>query len=174
MSRLIAILEGYSVSRTILGIAGLCVILFLAYALFYFFKHVPLHLEVSQPVRQNIPSPTVLELPPPAPVTPSVSPLLKSLAPLPIEETVQVASSAKKAMVHQAKKVHIPSKIAIINQYRQVIELDQKYYQVAVDSDRYGYKNQALIYYKKYLTVSPSGPHAGEVRLRLAELESSF
>lgn len=77
-------------------------------------------------------------------------------------------------MPQPSPRARIPSQWAIINEYRQVIELDVKYYEIAVKSDRYGYRNQAVKYYRKYLQLRPMGPHSEEVRSRLAQLESGL
>ena len=131
-------------------------------------------LPVTPPVRQSIPPPLILELPPTAPLSTSPHPFVTRITPEPSPS----APVPQKKLLHATKPVippkpKVPTRWEIVNQYHQVIELDSKYLRIAVDSDRYGYKNQALIYYKKYLSISPSGPYANWVRARLGQLQSS-
>jgi hypothetical protein len=126
--------------------------------------------------RQPIPTPSVLVLPPPAPL-PSSQKIKINLASKKSRSPVvyhPVPHSTPTPSPTFVQRKRIPTAFEIIKQNDQIIELDEKYYQIAVESDRYGYKNQAIKYYKKYLFVAPTGPHAEEVRSRLSQLESGF
>lgn len=117
--------------------------------------------------RQVIPEPSTLQLPPQISVPSS---------PFSIPHLALKSSSERKNQLSEKSSPPLglhkaPSKWAILKKYQQVVELDEKYYEIGLDSDRYGYGNQAAIYYRKYLFVAPSGSHAQQVRSRLAELE---
>lgn len=129
----------------------------------------------SEPERQPLPSPSPLTLPPLAPLPPQVIkphhfPPRKRVMTQTIRRLPPRVAPLRPVR-HAAPRAHVPSKYEIIRQFYQVISLDDKYYQIAVESDRYGYRGQAIVYYKKYLFVAPTGPHASEVRSRLSQLQ---
>lgn len=125
-------------------------------------------------VRQSIPPPPILELPPTAPVPSYPHPFFAKSKPSP--EPMESPQPRKKPPFSSKKAKptpKIPTRWEVVNEYRQTIQLDFKYLQIAGASDRYGYKNQAIIYYKKYLFIAPSGPYAKQVRGRLGQLQAS-
>lgn len=121
-------------------------------------------------VRQSIPPPSALELPPTAPMNEEEHPFFSPITPNPQLDSEKKESAAKKAAKPKRK---IPTKWEIINRYRQVVELDMKYVQIGVTCDRYGYRNMAITYYRKYLSIAPTGPYANQVRSRLSQLENA-
>lgn len=141
------------------------------YALISLKKQVPLSAGVEE--RQNLPPESPLELPPMAPI-----PSSRIVFPNAVKRAEPAAPSPSPServrpptvIVHKPAK--IPTQWEIVNDYRQVIRLDIKYLQIAVTSDRYGYHNQAILYYKKYLSIAPSSPYADRVRNRLSQLEA--
>lgn len=129
---------------------------------------------INPSFRQSIPPPDVLELPPSAPLPSGPHPYFSKITP----EASPSPTPDKPAGGHPAKKPRkpkpkIPSRWEILKAYQQVIELDMKYIRIAVTSDRYGYRNQAMMYYRKYLSIDPTGPYANQVRQRLSQLENS-
>ncbi|MCL4512934.1 MAG: hypothetical protein M1421_02855 [Candidatus Eremiobacteraeota bacterium] len=124
--------------------------------------------------------PPVLSLPPPAPIL-SPTPFSKlaplSAPPAPLRFISPPVGKLKKAHIklkHKIQSEKKPTKWQILQEYDQVIVLSEKYYDIAVKSDQYGYKRQAILYYKKYLFVAPDGSHASQIRSRLHQLESSY
>jgi hypothetical protein len=134
----------------------------------------------SNPLMIYVPPPSSVTLPPlaPLPSEPSFHHFVHPVTPHPKISLTKPEIPKRPKDVNFSPKISKktvsikPSKWEIVERYKQIIELDEKYYNIAVESDRYGYKNQAILYYRKYLFVAPSGPHAQEVRSRLAQLES--
>ncbi len=133
--------------------------------------------------KYSIPSPPVLSLPPPAHIS-TATPFLK-LAPKETESAplkfspVKLIKSINKKVKSTSPKLTPPQKPPltiwqIIQKYNQVIVLSEKDYDIAVEMDQYGYKKEAVLYYKKYLYIAPNGSHATQIRSRLNQLESSF
>ena len=125
--------------------------------------------------------PPVLSLPPPAPIL-SPTPFSKlapsrTAPPAPLRFIFPPVGEFKKKHIkskHRIQSEKKPTKWQILQEYDQVIVLSEKYYDIAIKSDQYGYKRQAILYYKKYLFVAPDGSHASQIRSRLHQLESSY
>jgi len=151
------------------------VLILAAAAILWFLRTVGNPFATSKPLaepRQALSTPSVLELPPSAPVP--AYPHVFVTHPGEADETSDASKDDKAKKIASIKhQVKIPTRYEIMNKYRQVIEIDFKDLQIAMESDRYGYKNQAVIYYKKYLEISPSGPYSNQVRSRLSQLEGS-
>lgn len=148
-------------------ILSLCVAALVGYGMYNLKKQVAISTGTIE--RQSLPPLSPLELPPQAPI-PS-SPIIFPNAGEHLEPSPSPTESRRPAVIVR-RPVRIPSQWEIVSQYRQVIRLDTKYLQIAVTSDRYGYHNQAILYYKKYLNIAPSSPYAERIRNRLAQLES--
>jgi len=158
-------------TRKALPLISLIILALVAYGFYMVTSHVPSNGRILE--RQKLPPVSALELPPQAPI-PSVPFEFPKSSARELEATpVKTPSaSAPKPQARAKKEPRPPTQWEIVNQFRQVIRLDVKDLQIAVTSDRYGYHNQAIIYYKRYLTIAPSSPYADQVRSRLAQLES--
>lgn len=145
--------------------------------IYFFYPRLKTHpsLPAQPEERQEIPSPPVLDMPAaaPLPVAPFQSRPANPSAKPPESGSANQSSAQATVQIHTTPEPPKLNPWQVIDKYRQVIALDDKYYQIALESDRDGYVNQAILYYKKYLFVAPTGPHSGQVRQRLAQLESS-
>jgi len=65
---------------------------------------------------------------------------------------------------------HTASAGSIINRYKNMVDLENKYYSIARELEKQHYKAKAKTYYQKYLKVAPDGDFAEQAREALKRL----
>ncbi len=87
-------------------------------------------------------------------------------------EKPQPAHVAHKQEKHPkpSSKKGTPSAGRIIHHYTNVVDLEEKYYLMAKDLEKYHHKAKAKAYYQRYLRISPNGAHAAEAKQSLTRL----